>query len=109
MTREAADRLYISFTSHPAFAVNSEVNRTLVSQVTLHVTKEIVVKLIRLLARLGVAVIVGVSLTGCVIRPLWWGDHDGGHRRGDHRDYGSDRDRGGPGDGRWRDDSRRGR
>ena len=78
-------------------------------QVTLPVTKEIVVSFIRHLSRIGIAVIVGLSLTGCVVRPLWWGDHGGGHRHGDQRDYGDDRDRDGPGDDRGRDDSRRGR
>lgn len=48
--------------------------------------------LVRHLSRITLVLLVGASLSGCVVRPLWWGDH-GGHRHGDHRDQASDRDR----------------
>ena len=79
--------------------------RALMAQVDLSFTKETSVSFIRHFSRIGVALMVGLSLSGCVIRPLWWGD---GHRHGEHREYGADYGRA-PSDGHSRYDSERGR
>ena len=79
--------------------------RALMGQVDLLFTKETSVSFIRHFSRVGVALMVGLSLSGCVIRPLWWGD---GHRHGEHREYGADYGRA-PSDGHSRYDSERGR
>ena len=105
--RPGKDRLYLSFTSHPPLKVNRVTQTTLVIQVALQVTKEIQMSFIRHLSRIGLVLIVGASLSGCVVRPLWWGDH-GGHRHGEQRDHGSDRDRD-RGHDHGRDDYRRDR
>ena len=47
-------------------------------------TKEILVSLFRNVARATLVLIVGVALSGCVIRPLGWGWGDGGGRGGRH-------------------------
>ena len=60
---------------------------------------------LRQFSRIIVALMVGLSLSGCVIRPLWWGD---GHRHGEHRDRGADYERE-RGEGPSRGDSGRGR
>jgi hypothetical protein len=79
--------------------------RALMGQVDLFFTKETSVSFIRQFSRIGVALMVGLSLSGCVIRPLLWGD---GHRHGEHREYGADYRRA-PSDGHSRYDSERGR
>ncbi|MEI2679670.1 MAG: hypothetical protein V9G29_18470 [Burkholderiaceae bacterium] len=86
-------------------AVNTAPKATLVIQVTLQVAKENQMNFSRHLSRIGIVLMVGASLSGCVVRPLWWGDH-GGHRHGEHRDYGADRDRD-RGHDQSRDDLRR--
>ncbi len=73
------------------------------------IIKEILVSLVRSIVKASVALIVGVALSGCVVRPLgWgWGDRDG-HRRGERHQVDSDRDRGrSPGYDNSRDDTRR--
>jgi hypothetical protein len=85
--------------------VNRAPKPALVIQVALQVTKEILMSFIRHLSRIGIVLIAGAALSGCVVRPLWWGDH-GGHRHGEQRDHGADRDRG---HDHSRDDSRRNR
>ena len=51
--------------------------------------------IVRNLTRASLVVIVGVALSGCVVRPLGWGWGDGGgHRRGGGHYVESDRDHG---------------
>jgi len=56
------------------------------------VAKEINVKLSRILAQVGAALVAGVALSGCVIRPIGWGYRDG-QGGGEHHHADSDRGR----------------
>jgi hypothetical protein len=54
---------------------------------------------IRRLISLGAVVLLATMASGCVVRPLWWGDHDHHERersgaRSEHqsRDYGRHED-----------------
>ena len=59
----------------------------------------------------SVVLIAGAALSGCVVRPLGWGDRDGHRHGGRHyvdSDRDRDRDRGrSPGYGNARDETRR--
>ncbi|WP_342620106.1 hypothetical protein [Rhodoferax sp. GW822-FHT02A01] len=56
----------------------------------------------RRLVGVGAAVMLITTLSGCVVRPLWWGDHD----RHDHEHYGYHSE---PRDGGRQDDWRQNR
>ena len=62
-------------------------------------------KIVQLAAKVGVALLVGAALSGCVVRPLWWGDRDG-RGRGGHQQFDQDHGRS-PGNDGSRDDGRR--
>ncbi len=73
------------------------------------VIKEILVSFVRSFTKASVALLVGVALSGCVVRPLGWGWGDRyGHGRGERHQVDSDRDRGrSPGYDNSRDEARR--
>jgi hypothetical protein len=59
------------------------------------IIKEILVSIVRNLAKASLVVMVGVTLSGCVVRPLGWGwwDGDGGRRGGGRHQSGYDQGR----------------
>jgi hypothetical protein len=97
--------LYLSFTDRHGSNVIGGLKYTLMAQVNALFTKEIILSLVHHLAKVGVALIVGAALSGCVVRPLGWGDR-GGHGRGDRHQVDPDRGRS-PGYDHPRDQDRR--